>query len=266
MTRKKSQDVGTLADWDGPSYAANTAHHRLRDRPFLDSIPFAGADRILDIGCGSGDFTRILADLVPAGRVIGLEPNESLLTAARAVAAANQEFFQAPAQQLAELDLPEIDVAVSRAVLHWIPVADHPAVLAAIKSILRPAGLLRLEFGGAGNISEVAPWLDKISTDFGGPTLPWTFLEPGAYLPLVEAAGFSLRDGWVRLEAQRREFDRQSIVGWLESQVLQAYEAPMNDQQRNDFHLAALSDVDSLRRPDGSYDLTYVRLDIKAHA
>ncbi len=255
-----------LASWDGADYAANTAHHRLRDQPFLDSIPIVGDEKILDIGCGSGDFTRLLADLVPAGQVVGLEPSESLLTQARSVAADNQEFVHARAQCLGELDLPAFDIAVSRAVLNWIPAEDHPAVLAAIKAVLRPGGLVRLEFGGAGNIAEVAPWLDELSVSVGGPRLPWAFLPPGDYLPLVEAAGFDLRDGWVRLEAQRREFDRKSVIGWLESQVLQAYEAAMNASQQSRFRAAALADVDSLRRPDGSYDLTYVRLDVKATA
>ena len=51
----------------------------------------------------------------------------------------------------------------------------------------------------------------------GGPQCPWTYFGAGAYLELVEAAGFAVEDGWVRTVAQHRRFDRESSIGWLTS-------------------------------------------------
>jgi ubiquinone/menaquinone biosynthesis C-methylase UbiE len=71
MAEQSSQIVNTvdvwLPPWDGAAYAANTGHHRVFDAAFLATLPLQGNERILDLCCGSGDFTRALADLVPAG-------------------------------------------------------------------------------------------------------------------------------------------------------------------------------------------------------
>ena len=90
-----------LPEWNA-SYAANTGHHRAFDAFFLETTPLSPSYRVLDLGCGSGDFTRVIADLVPDGEVIGLDPQPSLLAEARACAGPNQSFVEAPVQHLAE--------------------------------------------------------------------------------------------------------------------------------------------------------------------
>lgn len=262
-----------LPEWDGASYAANTAHHRRYDAEFLagiDDLPPTA--RILDIGCGSGDFTIKLADLVPHGHVVGLDPQPSMLAQARAVARPNQSFVLGAAQDLASLIThgePALtgpfDAVVSRAVLQWVPLADHPGVLAAAAGMLRPGGLLRLEAGGGDNIATVVAILNEISERYGGPRSPWTFPPAGRYLDLLLGAGFSVDHGWVRLVAQRRLFTRDELIGWLTSQCLHAYEHTMPPRWRPAFRAEALASIDRLRHADGTYDRTYVRLDVRAH-
>src|SRR4051794_14641531 len=114
--------------WDGASYAANTGHHREQDAWFLRAFPVAPADRILDLGCGSGDFTRAVAALVPDGSVVGLDAQPSMIDEARRVAAPNQSFVVAPVQALGEVFGPDadgtFDVVMSRSALHWVPAGD----------------------------------------------------------------------------------------------------------------------------------------------
>jgi trans-aconitate methyltransferase len=98
----------------------------------------------------------------------------------------------------------------------------------------------------------------------GAPSCPWTYFGAGHYLELVEAAGFSVDAGWVRTVAQRRAFDREGCIGWITSQCLQAYEAHMPDSMHEDFRAEVLTRIDELQRPDGSYDETFVRLDVLA--
>src|SRR5262249_39701974 len=131
----------------------------------------------LDIGCGAGDLTATLAGLVPNGRLVGLDPQPSLLAQARAVARPNQSFVLGAAQDLRVL-LPgaaRFDVAVSQSVLHWLPARDHAGVVSAVHQLLRPGGVFRAEFGGAGNIPGVLPLLDDVSKRLGGPICPWFF-------------------------------------------------------------------------------------------
>jgi len=269
MTGNESHDVGNgisnLPTWDGASYAANTGHHRLTDDAFLETVTFGPTDRVLDIGCGAGDFTRKVADLIPDGWITGIDPAPSLLDHARSVAGPNQVFQSLRAQDLPQVERDrDFDVVLSRATLHWVPRADHPGVLRTARDLLRPGGTLRLEFGGGDNVDEMRLWLNGLSTTHGGPIDPWYFPRAGEYLDLVDAAGFDLVGGWVRLIGQRRAFDRAGLVGWLTSQALQAYEVGMTTEAAAAFRAEVLNRVDEMRRADGSYDLTFVRTDISA--
>ena len=182
-----------LPSWDA-SYTANTGHHRRYDAAFLAVTPIRPGDRLLDLGCGSGDFTRILADRVPDGHVVGLDPQPALLAEARARAGTNQSFIEGPVQHLDRLlpDAATFDGVISRAAMQWVPMADHPGYLAQVHRLLRPGGWFRLEMGGAGNIVRLAPRVAAISRSYGGPGAPWSFPDPGTYLELLEEAGFEI--------------------------------------------------------------------------
>src|SRR5436190_23781753 len=92
-----------LPDWDGADYAANTTHHRVFDACVLRELPLRPTDRVLDLGCGAGDFTRTIAELVPEGHVFAIDAQPSMVDEARQRAAANQSFAVGPVQELASL-------------------------------------------------------------------------------------------------------------------------------------------------------------------
>lgn len=253
--------MDNLPPWDGALYAANTAHHRAHDEDFLASTPLRPTDRVLDLGCGSGDLTATIAGLVPEGHVVGVDPQPSMLEEARGRARPNQSFVQLAAQQLDQLEPATdgtdgtdggFDVVLSRSCLHWVPRADWPGVLAQLARLVRPGGAVRIECGGAGNV----PLVVRLLGDLTGRPCPWTFLDAGEALHLLEAAGMEI--DFVRTVGQRRPFDEASMIGWLRSQCFQAYALDPDEQARAEARL------DELRRDDGTLDQTYVRLDLLA--
>jgi len=266
MAEQSSQIVNFLPDWDGASYAANAGHHRVFDAAFLATLPFEGHERVLDLCCGSGEFTRTIADLVPDGHVVGLDAQPSMIDEALACAGPNQTFVTGPVQHVRALiaEAGTFDVVMSRSALHWVPEEDHPPLLADCYELLRPGGRLRIECGGGDNVRAMMSVVGDAAAKRGAPTCPWTYFGAGQYLDLVEAAGFSVDTGWVRTVAQHRAFDRAGCIGWITSQCFQAYEAHMPEAMHAGFRAEVLARVDELQRRDGTYDETFVRLDVLA--
>ena len=262
MDNRSAQSDRTLPEWDGATYAANTAHHRAHDDRFLSPLALVGTEHVVDVGCGSGDLTAKIAALVPDGHVVGVEPQPSMLEQARSIALPNQSFVQAAAQDLARaVPAGSADVVLSRATLHWVPADDQAIVLEGMHSALRPGGRLRIECGGAGNVAGIQALLDDVSSSVGGPTEPWCFSDAGWYLERLEQAGFEVADNDVVTVAQRRPFDRSGLEAWIDSQAAMAYEVAMSTEQRDEFRRQVAARIDEMQRADGTYDLTYVRLE-----
>jgi trans-aconitate methyltransferase len=250
--------------WDGSSYAAAAAHHRAQDAWFLERHRPAPGDRVVDVGCGSGEFTAVLAELVPSGAVVGVDPDASMVEAARHHQAPNLSIVQAPAQELdGVVAAGWADLVVSRAALHWIPVSDHQRCYEAVRAVLRPGGVFHAESGGAGNVPRLVQVLDDIAAGLGLPPsrTAITFLTPSAAFELLEAAGFRPGQDDVRAVAQRRPMSRDELLALVRTQAVHNY--PADDPAvREQFLDEATARVDEMRRPDGSYDQTWVRLEI----
>jgi trans-aconitate 2-methyltransferase len=250
--------------FDGALYAANTAHHRAHDDAVLAGVPLAPGTDVLDLGCGSGDFTGRLVPLVAPGRVVGVDVSPSQVAHAR-THQPGARFVAGRAQDVATLFAPaSFDVVISVATLHWVPAADQPAVLEGVARVLRPGGVLRADLGGAGQIAAARAVFDEVSARHGGPASPWCFPEPEEYAALARAAGLTVHRA--ALVRQRRAFpDADSFEGWLRSQILPAYLPGVPPRARAAFAAECLREgLARMRRADGSYDQDYVRLDLLA--
>ncbi len=108
----------------------------------LAEHPPAPGDRALDIGCGFGDTTRRLAELVGDGEVIGVDVAEPFLEVAREEAAAagvDNVDFRVGDVQVADLDGP-YDYVFSRMGVMFF--ANPVAALRNVRAAMRPGGRL----------------------------------------------------------------------------------------------------------------------------
>lgn len=111
---------------------------------FFPNIGVAANMRVLDVGCGNGDLSRVLAMLVgPRGEVIGIDKSDEALASARAV---QPQPEMAPIRyQTADLsgklpDLGQFDAIVGRRVLMYLP--DALATLTRLSQLAKPGTIL----------------------------------------------------------------------------------------------------------------------------
>ena len=72
------------AHWDPRQYL-KFSDYRLRPaRELLDRIPLTSPTVIFDLGCGSGEVTRIIAERWPSATVYGIDNSEEMLAQAAA--------------------------------------------------------------------------------------------------------------------------------------------------------------------------------------
>ncbi len=96
-------------------------------------------ERVLDVGSGPGMLAaEMAAEVAPGGRVVGVDPSESMLALARGQTDA-AEFVAGGALELPVPDA-SFDVVVSTQVLEYVE--DVAAALAEARRVLRPGGRL----------------------------------------------------------------------------------------------------------------------------
>lgn len=174
------------------------AYHRHREarnapvRDLLAMIPELSYQEIVDLGCGTGEPTRTLAERFPGARVLGLDSSAEMLARADARELPNLRF-----QQGDILDLEgDYDLIFSNAALQWLP--DHPALLARLWEHLRPGGMLavqvpanhdhdshRLLTGTADEFAAELAGFTRFGTAHGGSPV----LTPAAYAERLDELG-----------------------------------------------------------------------------
>lgn len=121
-------------------------------RRFLADAGVTADMQVLEIGCGNGEVTQLLAELVgPGGRVVAVDRNEAMLAQARermaALGIGHVRFLEADltGDPAAIEDLPPagFDVLAGRRVLMYLP--DPVAVLAGLSGRLRRGGIVVFE-------------------------------------------------------------------------------------------------------------------------
>jgi len=126
--------------WNPDLYLA-FGDHRLR--PALDlmaRIPLAAPKRIVDLGCGPGNVTKLLAERWPGAQVVGVDNAPSMLARAQkdhpalAWQEADIASWRAPAP---------VDLLYSNAALQWLD--HHDTLYPRLLAQLAPAGVLAVQ-------------------------------------------------------------------------------------------------------------------------
>ena len=133
-----SRPAGTR--WDPGQYHRFTDHRLRPALELLDRVPITGASIVYDLGCGSGNVTRLIAERFADARVAGIEMSSEML-AKEAETPSRIEWMQADIADWAPERTPEL--IYSNAALHWID--DHATLFPRLFRFVAPGGCLAVQ-------------------------------------------------------------------------------------------------------------------------
>lgn len=129
--------------WDPDRYLTYADE---RGRPFVDLVARIGATdprAVVDLGCGPGNLTALLAERWPEAGLLGIDSSAEMVAAARReVPGIAFEVGDLRAWVPAE----PVDVLVSNATLQWVP--GHRELLPRLAAAVRPGGWLAFQVPG----------------------------------------------------------------------------------------------------------------------
>jgi trans-aconitate 2-methyltransferase len=150
-----------MHSWDPERYLTYAGE---RGRPFLDligRIDAAEPSRVVDLGCGPGNLTRLLPQRWPGAEVVGVDLSVEMIAKARA-ADIDGVRFEVGDVGAWQAEGP-VDVLLSNATLQWVP--DHLDLLPELVAQVAPGGWFAFQVpGNFGAPSHVL--LHELSADF----------------------------------------------------------------------------------------------------
>lgn len=173
------------AAWDPERYQSKHSFVWQFGESLLELLKPRAGERILDIGCGTGQLTAEIARC--GARVVGLDNSPEMLAEARRNFP-EIIFEQADATRFG-FEEP-FDAVFSNAALHWVK--DKAAVAASIGRALRPGGRFVAEFGGKGCIASVVGAMRVVLGPRADQLCPWYFPSIGEFAPLLEQQGLEV--------------------------------------------------------------------------
>jgi trans-aconitate 2-methyltransferase len=219
--------------WSAKQYTQFESERTRPVRDLVAAIPEGPVRTAVDLGCGPGNSTEVLAGRYPEARVTGLDSSEDMLASARKrLPDLNFELADIQSWRPAQ----RYDAIVANAVLQWLP--DHDTLYPQLLACLNEGGSLAVQTPD--NLEEPShrlmravaaesPWADKMAQAPHPPRheLRWYYelLKPHC----------SRLDVWRTTYFHALAGGPSAIVEWFKGSALQPYLAPLSTDERAEF-------------------------------
>lgn len=223
-----------MSAWSPAQYLKFEDERSRPARDLLAAVPLTEVRRAVDIGCGPGNSTELLAERFPGAEIVGLDSSPEMLAAARE---------RLPHVTFVEADIstwaPEapVDLLYANATFQWVP--DHRQVLKRLFAGLPAGGVLAVQMPDnvASEPSHTlmraaaleGPWAEK----FRAPIARETIGTPSDYYNLLHGSVARI-DIWHTLYNHPLA-GAGAIVEMIRSTGLRPYLARLDQQEQAQF-------------------------------
>ena len=185
----------------------------------LERLAIAPGMHVLDIGCGPGNLTSHIAEMVgEGGSVVGVDPSKERIAIAREKVTPNLSFYKGKAEDLSLFPSASFDIVFVNSTFHWVE--DQPLALGEFARVLKLGGRLGIS-GGSGDFVTA---YERIKTNVlsGEPfnvyleQSPPRFLKRRELESLLDDAGFSRREIVINKVVKSAK-DADAMIEWLDT-------------------------------------------------
>jgi trans-aconitate 2-methyltransferase len=257
--------------WNAEEYQRNSTNQQRWGADRIAGLKLTGNEHILDVGCGVGNITAMIAAHIPGGLAIGIDSSPDMIWQAQR----NYPYRKYPnlsfvVKDASELDFNgEFDIVFSNACLHWVK--NHVPVLQGIQRGLCSSGRAMLEMGGRDNAKYVLEVISSLMEKpkwhpyFKSFEFPYGFYGPEEYTIWLNEIGLIIN----RLELVPRDMvhgNSGKFAAWIRTTLL-PYTQAVPLSLRETFIEEIV--VEYLRRyPEDSDSIVHVfmsRLEVEAY-
>jgi ubiquinone/menaquinone biosynthesis C-methylase UbiE len=107
---------------------------------FIDFVGVRGADKVLDVGCGTGSLTTILAKVTGASKIVGIDPSRGFIDYARTQFADPRVTFEVGDAQQLPYPNASFDRCMALLAVDYIP--DARKATLEMRRVTKKAGIL----------------------------------------------------------------------------------------------------------------------------
>jgi len=190
--KTRGQTISWASFYDAVVWLLSLGKSSAIRKTTVDLAQIKPGDRVLDVGCGTGDLTMAAKALAgPSGEVYGTDASAEMIEVARRKAAQAGVEVTFQVDLIEDISFPddEFDAVLSSLMMHHLPDDLKREGLAEIYRVVKPGGrilILDIESSSGGSVGQRLS--DVMIQLHGGHTAMQNNVKK--LIPFVEAAGF----------------------------------------------------------------------------